>query len=593
MSKTLTTLSLIFLLFFTSTFAIANPTAWPLEPRGGDPARRLDLHINRLAVFGFSGSVLVARGRKIVFHKACGLADRANKIPVTTSTLFDIASITKQFTASAILKLEMAGRLRTDDPISRFIPNAPADKSAITLHQLLTHTSGLPAVLEGVERASRLEFIEGILGAKLDSAPGSKYSYSNAGYTLLAAIIEIVSGHSYESFLREELFKPAGMNGTGFYEDRTRWADGLVARGYDEATDRGAPTEWKPDYRFRGSSYVLTNAGDLFKWELALKGETILSREAKRKMFAAHTETDEPGRSYGYGWIIEKTPRHRISHDGIGFGFNTVFERNIDEDITVIALSNITMGRLLPMVPLGRDISSIIFDGKQTRLPATMSIAEDRIQKFAGEYELPSGAKLTVSAEGGLKISAEGQEAIDLLAGASGDERKKLADFTGRSRAVFEAIARGDFDPILSEMKGRAAPDEIRKAVEAMWARFIERHGQFKSIDALGTVPETEAMMSYVRLNFERGSEYRRCRWERGALVYILQVALPLIPTRLAPKSETEFYGYHLGLARVVRLSFNLDSAGAVTGLTFHSDGGKSVARRLNAVRASLIPSAR
>lgn len=592
MSKSLTTLALIFYSFFSNSVCIAGgqpaPSVFPVVEINhapliddaiarGDLGQRLDQHMSRLADFGFSGSVLVAKGRQVIFHKAYGLADRARNIPVTTATVFDIASITKQFTAAAILRLEMAGKLKTSDPINKIFPGVPQDKSAITLEHLLTHTSGLGGVLEGAESVTRDQFIDRILRQPLASKPGTTYAYSNAGFTLLAALIEIVSGQTYETFLSEQLFKPAGMTSTGFYEDKARWSASLVAHGYDEAVDRGAPTEWKPDYRFRGSSYVLTTAGDLFKWEMALRGESILSKGAKRKFFSADARMDEPGRSYGYGWVAEKTPRRTalISHDGIGFGFNSIFQRYVNEDVTVVALSNKTMGRFLPMTPLNRDLSAMIFDGKSTELPASTRLAKESIEKFAGAYHLPSGAKLNIAVDGGLKISAEGQEAISLLAGATASERKTLEGLSDRGKAVFEGIARGDFDPITREMKDRGAPDEIKKAVGGLWARFIDRHGQFKSLDVLGTIPETEAMMTYVRLNFERGSEYRRCRWEKGALAYILQVALPLIPTYFVAKSETEFYGYHLGLARVVRISFNAD------GLIFHATDGKHFARRL------------
>lgn len=539
--------------------------------------QRLDLHLSRLSDFGFSGSVLVAKGRQIVFHKVYGLADRARNIPVTTATVFDIASITKQFTAAALLRLEMAGKLKTSDTIDNFFPNLPADKAAITLEHLLTHTSGMEQVLRGAESVNRDQFIAGILSQPLAAKPGEKYLYSNAGFTLLAALIEKVSGKTYEEFLREQLFEPAGMTGTGFYEDQTRWSANLVAHGYDEATDRGAPTEWKRDYRFRGSSYVLTTAADLFKWETALRQDLILSREAKRKFFSAPAPADEPGRRYGYGWLAEKTSRNTalLSHDGIGFGFNSIFQRYTDEDITVIALSNKLMGRFLPMTPLSRDLSAIIFDGKSSHLPRSIRLAKENLEKYTGVYQLPSGATLDVAADDALKISAEGQEAISLLAGAAASERKQMEDFSRRGKVVFEGIARRDYAPIMKEMKGRAAPDEIEKAAGGLWSGFIHRHGPLKSIDVLGTVPETEAMMTYLRLNFERGAEYRRLRWERGALAYILQVALPLIPTRFVARSGTEFSGYHLGLARVVRISFDAD------GLVFHCAEGPRVARRI------------
>lgn len=583
MTKLLTLLFL--LLFIPNTMVEANASSSEVK---GDLGKRLDSHLTRLAAFGFSGAALVAKDGRIVLHKSYGLSDRARRVAITSETVFDIASITKQFTAAAILKLEMAGRLKPSDPISKFFSNVPEDKSAITLHQLLTHTSGLRAVLDGNEAVSRDQFIEGMLKTKLNSKPGERYAYSNAGYTLLAAVIEKVSGQSYETFLTQQLFEPTGMSNTGFYEDKTKWDSSRVARGYDEDRDRGAPTEWDKDYRFRGSSYALTSAGDLFRWEQALSGEAILSKQAKQKFFTPHTPADA-GSSYAYGWAVTKTGRgtRKIGHDGIGFGFNTVYWRYVDEDVTMIVLSNQVLGRFLPLGPIERDLSEIIFKGKRTTLPETISVDQKNLQRYEGVYELDSKARLTVKVAGdALQISAEGQEAIDLLSSATADERKKHADFNERGREVFLGISRGDYDPFLRENKNRIPADDARKALSALWKRFEDRHGQFKSLDMLGTVTEPEASMTYVRLNFERGVEYRRIRWEQGSLAFILQTTFPLLSTTLAPRSQSEFYAYHLGVARLGRAEFDFVENEKVTKLTFHTSNGKTSARRTEADKA-------
>jgi CubicO group peptidase (beta-lactamase class C family) len=582
MSKFSTHLILLLFLFF---IPVTVGEGYALSPAVKDDlGERLDNHLSRLAAFGFSGSVLVARDGKVVLNKGYGLADRKNRIPVSTETVFDIASITKQFTAAAILKLEMEGKLKTTDTIGKFFSKVPDDKSSITLHHLLTHTSGLRAVLDGNEGVSRDQFIEGMLATPLNSKPGEKYAYSNAGFTLLAAIVEIVSNQSYENFLTEQLFKPAGMSNTGFYEDKNKWDASRVARGYDEDRDRGAPTEWNKDFRFRGSSYVLISTGDLYKWEQALKAETILSKAAKQKFFAAHTQADLPGTSYAYGWIVAKTPRGttEISHDGIGFGFNSVYARYIDEGVTMIVLSNETLGRFHPVGPIEQDLSKIIFNGKSTTLPRSISADQAALQKYAGVYEFASKAKLNVKAvEGGLQISAEGQEGLDLVSGATAEERKKNADLSERGKTVFLGISRGDLEPFVREVKGRIPENEARPAISGLWKRLEDRHGPFKSLEVLGTVTEPEAHMTYFRINFEKGIEYRRIRWEQGNLAYILQTNFPLIPTQFAPASQTEFHGYHLGIARLSQINFDINDRKEVVGLTFRTSGGKVSARKV------------
>ncbi|HEX8998904.1 MAG TPA: serine hydrolase domain-containing protein, partial [Blastocatellia bacterium] len=189
----------------------------------GETGGKLDQYLTRLSRFGFSGSILVSRQGKVLLHKSYGWADKQQGIPNTNDTAFDIASLTKQFTAAAILKLEAQGKLKTSDPISRHLPNVPADKAGIAIHHLLTHTSGFdPDFTEG-KNITREQFIAGMMKMPLVAETGKEYIYANSGYCLLAAIVEIVSGQPYNKFVVEQLYKPAGMTGTGSYDDPDRW----------------------------------------------------------------------------------------------------------------------------------------------------------------------------------------------------------------------------------------------------------------------------------------------------------------------------------------------------------------------------------
>ncbi len=569
------------------SFVFVTPSGYGLTGRAemvnGAISKRLDQHLTRLATFGFSGSVLVAKDGKPILQKSYGLANRERAIPVTEATVFDVASITKQFTATAILQLEEAGKLKVTDPLNKFFPDLPKDKQAITLHHLLTHTSGLPGVVEG-ETPTRNIFLRRIFEARLNAEPGTRYAYSNAGYTILAALIEILSGGSYEAFLRERLFAPAGLTNTGFYEDKEKWPDGAVAHGYDDLTDKGAPTSWKPDYKYRGSSYVLTSATDLYKWEQALAGERILSKAAKQKFFHPHVQSDIPGAQYAYGWSVDRAPNgtKRISHDGIGFGFGAVYSRYVEAGLVVIVVTNQALGRFLPMVPLQNDLWAIVMEGKSTELPNLAAPEAERLADYVGTYELPEGGRFTTLVAGSrLIMSAEGQGAIDLLSGADSKERKQNADFNARAQAVFEGISKGEFSAALREMAHQGTPDELKQMLTAYRKRFTDRLGEFRSIEVLGTIPETEATMTYLRLNFEKGSDHRRIRWENGKLAFILLAAFPLIPTTLASQSATEFYGYHLGLARLVQFRFERNAEQQITGLRFQTGGNKALAQKV------------
>ena len=166
---------------------------------------------------GFSGSILVAKEGKIIHKAGYGYADREQKIKNKPETVFTTGSITKPFTGAAILKLEMMGKIKVNDLMSKYFDDVPEDKKEITIHHLLTHTSGLPgAIGRDDDLVSKEQFIDDALSTSLKSTPGTTYRYSNVGYSLLAIILEKQAGMTYEAFLKEYLFDPAGMESTGY-----------------------------------------------------------------------------------------------------------------------------------------------------------------------------------------------------------------------------------------------------------------------------------------------------------------------------------------------------------------------------------------
>ena len=192
-----------------------DPAAPATEPRHVDPS--VEEFLDDTLPDGTSGTVVAARDGEIAHCQGFGLADREAKVAAGCDTAYDIMSMTKQFTAAAILKLQMMGKLRVSDPMSKFVGPVPDDKRAISVHHLLTHTSGLTDQLGGdYEALSREEMLDGALESELRSAPGTEYYYSNLGYSILAAIVEKASGMSYERFLASHLFEPAGMRHTGY-----------------------------------------------------------------------------------------------------------------------------------------------------------------------------------------------------------------------------------------------------------------------------------------------------------------------------------------------------------------------------------------
>ena len=320
----------------------AAPSA---EPGRGDPS--VEKFLDDTLPNGTSGTVIAARGGELSYCKGFGLADRVAKVAARCDTVYDTMSMTKQFTAAAILKLEMMGKLRVTDPMSKFVGPVTDDKSAITLHHLLTHTAGLPEQLgDDYDVLSREEMLDAALDTRLRSTPGTEYHYSNLGYSILAAIVEKASGTSYEKFLANHLFGPAGMTQTGYV--LPEWEPDQVAVEYDENGEpKGKPFDhlWAEDgpyWNLRGNGGLLSTARDMFRWHAALRGDKVLSKSAKDKMFESHVPEEEGGDTYyGYGWVVSTTDDGRIVwHDG-GNGWSLgIVARFVDQGVMVFWVSN-------------------------------------------------------------------------------------------------------------------------------------------------------------------------------------------------------------------------------------------------------------
>lgn len=313
----------------------------------GDTARRIDRYLSQLEEQGFSGVALVAVDDRILLNKGYGLADDSLALPVTPATVFGAGSITKQFTGAAILKLEMQEKLRTGDPLSDYLPGIPPDKQSITLHHLLTHSAGFPgAIGDDYESIGREAYIERAMATPLQSEPGTAYAYSNVGYSLLAAVVEKVSGQSYETFLREHLFLPAGMDHTGYV--LPDWQPEKIATGYrgDRRWGKLNEKNWAKDgpyWHLRGNGGILSTPGDMYRWHRALLDDDILSVEAKAKYYARHIEEGEgAGTYYGYGWAIFPTPRggDLITHNGGNGIFFADILRYLEEDVFIFFATN-------------------------------------------------------------------------------------------------------------------------------------------------------------------------------------------------------------------------------------------------------------
>ena len=325
-------------------FLLALCACTPSVPAQSDLGTALDDYLTNQIGGGFSGAVLVAVDGEVVLRKGYGLADRETNTPNTPETVFQIGSVTKPITATAILNLRDAGLLDVTDPITEYFDDVPGDKRGITLHHLLTHTAGFPgAIGDDYAPISRKAFVEQALATPLNRAPGAGYEYSNVGFSLLAAIVEQLSGQSYDAYLQEGVLGLAGIEHTGY-----RLPDELPrAHGYNGDRDLGLPTDraWAEDgpyWHLRGNGGLLSTVDDLYRLHEALEAGEILSEESLALAYTRHTdEGPNSGTHYGYGWALFPAPGGMlVTHNGGDPGFSTDLLRFVDDNKVLIVLSN-------------------------------------------------------------------------------------------------------------------------------------------------------------------------------------------------------------------------------------------------------------
>ena len=290
-------------------------------------------------------SVLVLRDGRPLLRRGYGLAVLEDGIKATPQTNYRLASVSKQFTAAAVLLLAQDGKLGLDDPIRRWLPSLPKACDAITLRQILSHQSGLidyedvmPASFDAdahqMHDSDVLAVLEG--QDRTYFAPGSGYRYSNSGYSLLALVVAKASGRGFAEFLRERIFLPLGMRDTVAYE---RGVSNVAHRayGYSYENGRWQRTDQSPTSATLGDGGIYSSIDDLAKWDAALYDQRLLSDASRALAFAAHTPTDAPDVGYGYGWRITG---ETLWHSGESMGFRNVIVRWPQRRLTVVVLSN-------------------------------------------------------------------------------------------------------------------------------------------------------------------------------------------------------------------------------------------------------------
>ncbi len=398
-------------------------TAWLGGCRTGPKAREADTIADYLEAaeraWGFRGAVLVARRGEVVFKGGFGAADAAGTMANAPSTRFSIGSVTKAFTAAAVLTLRDAGLVDLDDPLTAYVPEySPPGSRGVTLRRLLSHSAGVPdpepdaRALGDLSRPRPpLELIDPIRDRPLDFTPGEGARYSNSGYALLGLVIERAGGMPYAEYVHERLLAPLRMGRTSYGPgDGT---DPDVSEGLLESADGRAlaAPRFHPSLGYSAGGLYST-VEDLRLLDRGLAEGRVLSDDSRRLMFT-------PGRGgFGLGWLVMETwEREDIAHGGGSPGFGAWVERWPEDDVFVAVLSNIGSA---PVGEIGRSLAAILF-GQEAQVPLArraVSASPDSLGELAGSYRLENGGLREVLREGDLlSVRRDGGARYPILAG--------------------------------------------------------------------------------------------------------------------------------------------------------------------------------
>ena len=387
------------------------------EPGANDLSARLDQAASAFqANRHFMGTVLVAKGGHILLEKPYGMANLEWNVPNTVDAKFRLGSITKQFTATAILQLAEQHKLSVQDPACNYFDSCPEAWKKITIHQLLSHTSGIRSYTDekDFDKPPSIRIpktpAEILLLSKdkpLEFDPGTKWKYDNSGYIFLGIIVEKVSGEKYANYIKKHIFDPLGMSNSGY--DDTAVVLSHRASGYQPCGDTFCNSDYIDMSLPFAAGSLYSTVDDLYKWDRALYTDSILSKASRDLMFTAVLH------DYGYGWMLGRMANHKqIGHGGGIPGFATYIARFPEDDATVIVLSNNVAANT---GAIAGALAGTLF-GEKVNLPGEMkrvSIDASILDRYAGTYQV-GPLLITFTNEGGhLMASPKGQGTLEAV----------------------------------------------------------------------------------------------------------------------------------------------------------------------------------
>jgi CubicO group peptidase (beta-lactamase class C family) len=515
-------------------------------------------YLKRLEKLGFAGVVLVAKGDTPLFAEGFGLADREHGARWTPGTVSDIGSITKQFTGAAILKFEEDGKLSVEDPITKYFDGVPADKAAISLHQLLTHSSGLEDPDIGdFDPVPLDEYLKQVFALPLLFAPGKGYTYSNANFSLLGAILEKLSGTSYETVLRERLFLPNGMYETGY--TMPAWGESRFAQGYEADGGRWGtflerPTAADgPHWALRANGGIHTTVYDMLRWARALLTGRVLTPASMKKLWAPHVS--EGGDTfYGYGWSIAKAPDGTkiVTHNG----GNGIYFADLaivpDPGMVVFLMTNVIAETRVANSLLEQLGMRFLAGQPYPAIPEVVDLDESGLASLPGTYRLPGDAgEYVVTRDGtALFIEAQGHEAFERLNSVRAAAPGRMANLNKLAARMIAANMKGDFSILHKAYGGEVKIERLK----ANWTEAIQMiakaNGKILRAEVLGSARTQDRDETAVRFFCEKGNVDWTYVWDsekEGRLLGRSVRGLRVLQ-RLMASSEKDFFTWDGGI---------------------------------------------
>lgn len=527
------------------------PDGRPADVATADPATRVDAIFASWTADTPGCAVGVSRDGREVLSRAYGSADLEHGIANTPDTIFEAGSVSKQFTASAVLLLAQAGRLRLDDPVSKYVPELPDYETPLTIRHLLHHTSGLRdwgTVVEagGWPRGSRVHTHAHVLDVvsrqkALNFAPGSEYLYSNTGYNLMAIIVERVSGKAFAQYTRDVIFEPLGMTHTEWRDDYTRVVKGraIAYERQDDGYHSSMPFE-----NVHGNGGLLTTVGDLLRWNRSFTSERVGGRALITELERRGRLTDGLQISYARGLVVAMFRGVReMSHSGSTAGYRAFLARYPDQDVSVAVLCNAghaeatTLAHRVAEVYLGGVLAA-------PAAPSPVPVEAAALERWVGLYRsLRTGVPLRVTIHDG-KLRAEQRGELVPLS----DSLFMLGEGPARVEFRGRDVARA-FDVIGPD------GDRVRYAIAVPFAPTSADLARYE-----GTYVSDEAEVTYT-VKVESGALIAARRPDvRIALTpayhdaFTAALRIPLVLFRRDARGQVN--GLSLGLGRVRDLRF-------------------------------------